>query len=356
MKKILSVIIAVAVLMSCLVLGAGATEATLTAEEINLLKIQRADANSNGKYDTDDALKILSAAMGTIEEDEKYDVDSDGAVSVRDALVALKAAAGTSPVTNEELFNILNAKLNSVKNDEKGFTRTATATCTSMKITQTAEFSNKALGALMGDSMSCDNLEYNAYVEKMTGMLDEDKMTEEEIANKNAMEESAATYRQPKTETYIAAADNYYDHYKLFPREYKNIASELTYAEISTSGSVVYSMTGGKITITLRMPKCTYTTATFPDDPDTTPYGKIFNLVSLETSEGSTVKNAEFKNGKVTLVMDSATGEIQTVDYYYDYYSNVAAPEQVMTDATLGTITINMSTKTNANIKEHFEF
>lgn len=355
MKKILSILIAVAVLMSCFVLSTSAADTTLTAEEINLLKIQRADANSNGKYDTDDALKILSAAMGTIEEDEKYDVDSDGSVSVRDALVALKAAAGTSPVTNEELFNILNAKLNSVKNDEKGFTRTATATCTSMKITQTVKASSSLVQALFG-SMECTDLEYDDYVDKMTGMMEGQDLTADEKANMEAMKASAETYRVPQTETYTAATDNYYDHYKLFPREYKNIASELTYADLGTTGSVVYSMTGGKITITLKMPKCTYTTATFPDDPDTTPYGKIFNLVSLEASEGSTVKNAEFKNGKVTLVMDGATGEIQTVDYYYEYYSNVAAPTQVMTDATLGTITTNMSTKTNANIKEHFEF
>lgn len=349
LKKTLSVLLVIAMLFSVLgVSVSAATTETLTAEQKTEMKIKRADVNADGVYDTTDAKMLLKAAAGIYKPNNKYDVNLDGATSISDALLVLKQASGIAPVVSKaELVKLFNKKLNDIKNDTPGFKKTSTATCQSMKITQ--KVTATGFAAIAASSLSCTDLEYDQYVEKMTSMFESAGLSAEEQANIDAMKKSAEDYRKPQSKTYTAAKDDYYDHYKLFPREFKNTASEVTASEVS---SVTFSAVDGTIVYTLRMPVKTYTESTFPSDPTTSSYGKIFNLVNVRETEGSTINSLEFKNGKVVMTTDAATGEVKKVVYYYDYSSNIQAPRQTQTESGLGTITIDVTTKTKANIKE----
>ncbi len=341
-------------LVSVFSISAGAATAdTLTDEQKVEMKIKRADANDDGVYDTSDAKLLLKAAAGIYKSKDKYDVDLDGETSIADALAVLKQASGIKPIVSKaELLKLFNKKLNDVKNDTPGFTKTSTATCQSMKITQKITASNFLVQAVLKD-MEYTDLEYDQYVNKMVAMMETADLTEEEKENIAAMKKSAEDYRKPQTQTFTAEKGDYYDHYKLFPREFKNTASEVTYSDIAT---LTYSVKDGKIVYTLTMPVKSYTESSFPSDPSTSSYGKIFNLVNVRETEGSKITNLEFKNGKVVMTTNATTGVIEKVVYTYDYYSDIKAPTQTQNDSSLGSVTINVSTKTRANIKETVVF
>ncbi len=354
LKKFLSIILALAMLTAMFCITAGAEgEAELTPTEISELKLRRADANVDGFYSVADVQVLLKAAAGTSEDKEEYDVNMDGTTSVEDALAVLREVAGIKPVlTSDETLALFNAKVNGVKNRETGFPgfeKTVTATCNSMKLTQEVSASNPVVAALIVNRMSCKDLEYDKYVEKMVSMMESSgNLTQADKDNIAAMEKSAVEYKNPQQETQKAEKGDYRAHFLHFPRDRKNTASEITTADIAT---IAYSMSSGNIIYTLRLPNKKYTSLAAYE---ANPYAKVMNVVEIDDS--STVKNIELKNGTVVVTTDAATGAMKTANYSYSYYSEIAAPPQVQTDDSLGTITVNLTTKTNATVSESIVF
>ncbi len=329
-------------------------ETVPTEAELIEMKLRKADANKDGCYSTEDASEILRVAAGILPSGENYDIDEDGNTTAKDAIKMLRILSGVeSIITDEEALTLFNSKLNSCKTDEPGFTKTSTATCYSMKITQSVTASNALIGAMLKD-MEFTDLEYDKYVDKMIAMMgSEDKLTASEKQQIADMRESAETYREPQVQVNEAEAGSYYAHYRYFPREYKNEASELRLSDIS---SITYTMVGGNICFIVKLPKMTYTSNYPVDDDSQTPYGRVFNLVDFSSSNGSKINSLVFNNGKITMYFDAVTGAMKTVDYYHDYSSNISAPPQTQTDSSIGTVTVNVTTKTNASIKEEIVF
>lgn len=337
-------------LMSVLCINSGAAD--LTSAQLSEQKLRKADINSNGTFDLDDAQKLLKAAAG-IEADnvEKYDIDSDGYTSVQDAILVLRQAAGTGSVlTDEEAIELFNAKLNNVKNRETGlpgFTKETTAKCSSMKITQKVEASGFA--SLVAGQLACTDMEYDKYVEKMVNLLQTSKPTPEEQANINALKQSAIDYKKAQTETEIGKVGDYVSHFLYFPRDAKNTASEITTNDIS---SIVCELKNGTIVYTVKLPNKSYTSLTAYNQNT---YAKVMNVVDFDDGN-STLKKANLNNGLIVLVTDATTGAMKTVTYSYDYYSEVAAPTQSQSDSQFGSVKIDMTTKTTASIVEKVTF
>ena len=341
--------------MSVFCINVSAEEAVeLTPVEKSALKLRNADADGDGTYSIADVQLLLKAAAGTGEDKAEYDINSDGYTSVEDALAVLREVTGVKPLlTDAEALELFNAKLNAVKTDKPAFHGVSRMQYKSVKITQKMTATNALVGAFLGD-MNYTDLEYDKYVEKMIAtMQNNSNLTEKDKAEMEAMRESARTYRDPVVGERTVQANSSYDHLLYFPRERKSLSSELTLSDIK---SITYYMADGIVTFTVVMSKASYTASTYPSDLYKTPYGKVFNLVDLNASEDSTLAKGEYLNGKVELKLDNDTCTIKSAAYSYDYYSEVKAPTQSMTDAKLGTITIDMTTKSSAGVQETFTF
>lgn len=347
-------ILAVAVIMSVLCVSVSAEEATeLTAAEKNEILLRNADTNGDGFYSTADVTVLLKAAAGTGDDKDSFDVNSDGVTSLEDAIMLLKHTSGIEPLlSNEEAVELFNAKLNAVKNRDTGlpgFEKTITATCNSMKITQEVEGTSLAVSLLAGQ-MSCTDLEYDKYVDKMVALMGSGNLSAEDKENIEAMKQSAKDYKKPQTEIVEAVAGDYVDHFLDFPRDAMNTASEITTADIS---SVSYTMSGGNIVFTLKLPNKSYTSLSAYN---ANPYAKVMNVVEFDEDDGSKVNRVELKNGTVVVKFDSQTGAMKNANYSYNYYSDVSAPEQSQTDSKFGTVTVKLKTKTTATVTESVVF
>lgn len=346
-------ILVACMLMSVLCVSAGAEEATeLTAAEKNEILLRNADTNGDGSYSTDDVKLLLKAAAGTGEGKESFDINSDGVTSLEDAIMLLKHTSNIEPLlSNEEAVELFNAKVNGVKNRDKGlpgFKKTVTATCNSMKITQEVEASG--LAAILAGQMSCTDLEYDKYVDKMVGLMSSSDMTAEEKENIEAMKQSAVEYKKPQTETVTAVAGDYVDHFLEFPRDAMNTASELSTADIT---SISYTMSNGNIVFTVKLPSETYTSLAAYE---ANPYAKVMNVVEFDEDDGSKLNRVELKNGKVEIKFDVQTGAMKSANYSYNYYSDISAPKQSQSDSNFGTVTVKLKTKTTATITESIVF
>ena len=139
MKKALSIILVIGIIFSCMAVTASAEGevAELTTAQVNLAKIVKSDVNKDGSCDVNDVSEVLRAAIGINAAGDAYDIDSNGYTSTEDALALLKHLSGIEMlVSDEELLDIVNEKLNGVKTEMPGFSRYSTAKCTSMKVTQ----------------------------------------------------------------------------------------------------------------------------------------------------------------------------------------------------------------------------
>ncbi len=341
-------------IMSVFCVNVSAEEAIeLTPEEKSEIKLRNADVDSNGTYSTEDVRLLLQAAAGTGEDKASYDIDSDGCTSVEDALAVLREISNVeSLLTDAEAVALMNAKLNNVKTRGTGlpgFEKTITATCNSMKITQTVTASNVFLQPMIKD-MNCTDLEYDKYVEKMVDMMGSGKLTESEKQNIEAMKKSAKEYRLPQTEKVIAKPENYVDHFLNFPRDTKNTSSEITTADIA---SIDYVMEAGNIKFTLMMPSKRYTSfAAYA----TNTYAKIMNVVEFDNDDGTRLNSVTLNNGSVVMKFNAQTGAMVSADYSYSYVSDVSAPTQTQSNESMGSITVDMKTKTSATITEKVVF
>lgn len=342
-----------AMLMSVLCISVSAEESTeLTSAEKSEIMLRRVDADGNGSYSIADAQELLRAAAGTAANKASYDVNSDGVTSLEDAIAVLKQVSGIGNVlTDDQAVELFNAKLNNVKNREKGlpgFEKTTTATCQSIKITQDVQATG--LASLVAGQLACKDLEYDKYVEKMVGLMGSSNLDEETKESIEAMKQSAEEYRKPQTEKVTGVAGDYVDHFLDFPRDAMNTASEITKADIS---SLSYTMKDGNIIFTLRLPNKTYTNHT---TYKANSYAKVMNVVEYDEDDGSTLKRVDLKNGTVVFAFDYKTGAMKYSNYAYSYYSEIAAPPQVQSDASFGDVKIQMTTKTTASYSENVVF
>ncbi len=287
-------------------------EVSLTPEQVTLAKLVKADTDNNGTCNTADVQKILRAAVGIEADGEATDLDSNGYTSTEDALVLLKHLSGVAPIVSDaELLDIVNAKLNAVKTEKPGFTGVSTAQCTSMKVTQKFDavgsgLLDKLLIAALNTEltkMSYTDLEYDKYVTKMVEQLDSSKdairkdttltqaQKDKEIAEIDeeivAMRKSAATYKDADIANKTVDALNANGHRNYFPRSGESTVSSAL--KLSDIDRVTYSISNGEITLNVLMKKNTYNNSTYPKTSAglaDIPYGKAFNIPFLRGETG----------------------------------------------------------------------
>lgn len=319
--------------------SAADTGTTLTDAEMSMLKIQRIDADGDGAYSTSDAAEFLRAAAGISADsgNEKYDLDFDGSVSVVDAQQALRIVSGIVPVLDaEETLELFNERINSVKTVRPGFDKTETLQCPSVLVTT----SNVPL-----NSLNVTNLEFNKYVDKVVGALGS-FMTDEQ---KKEMKQQAIDIYLPQTATKTVAARSN-SHYSYFPVNNLGWSSKLTADDIK---GATCQVVGSDIVCTITLPEVTYIGDEYPTGSagfskrQALSYGKVFNIPSLDESDGSTVNKVQFKNGKVVLKVDVLTGDVLSADYSYTYICEIIAPPQ--DDSTMV-----MKTATTANLTDKY--
>ncbi len=314
--------------------------ATSTAEK-SLLKINLVDANDDGAYTNKDATQFLRAAAGLTADanDAKYDLDFDGTVSVVDAQQVLRIVSGIVPVLNEaETLAVFNEKINSVKTVRPGFEKTETIQCPSVKVTTTG-------APALVSSLNVTDMEFDKYVDKVVGTLGS-FMDEAQIAD---MKKQAKDVYLPQTATKTVAARSN-SHYSYFPVNNLGWSSKLTANDIK---SAAFSVVGSNIVCTITLPEVTYIGDEYPTGTggfskrQTLTYGKVFNIPSLDESDGSTVNKVQFKNGKIVLKMDLLTGDVLSTDYSYTYFCDVVAAPQKNSEMV-------MKTATTANITDKY--
>lgn len=353
MKKILSVILVASMMLGIFAVSVSAAETSNSSlVEASMLKIQRIDADSDGKYTLNDAAAFLRAAAGISAdaEDAKYDINLDGFNSVADAQQALKIVSGIEPVLTEaEALAFFNEKINSVKTVRPGFEKTTTMQCPSIKITTT----NAPI-----PEMNVTNLEFDQYVDKiikvMNGPVYSMFLDNNMKAQLNEMKKEAAEAYLPQTTTKTVSSRSN-SHYSYFPVNNLGWSSKLTVDDIK---SATCQVVDDKIVFTVTLPEVTYIGDEYPTGSggfakrQTLTYGKVFNIPALDESDGSTVNKVQFKNGKVVLGIDVLTGDVLSVDYSYTYFSDVMAAPQKDADGKESKLT--MKTATTANVYENY--
>ncbi len=318
----------------------------LTSKQKSVMKLNNADANDDGTISTEDARLILRAAAGIDIENSTYDVDLDGVTSVQDAVAVLRETTGIEPILcTEEALELFNDRLNSVKEDMPGFKKTTTMLCSSMLIT--------TKGAPLS-KLNVTNMEYDKYVgvivDTMNSPLFSAVMDADMKAQLKAMEQSAVDAYKPKTQIYNADAQDQVAHREFFPIANLSFSSNLTADDVA---AVKCTLSGGKLVYTVTMGNYTYKGNAYPTGSTgfsgrlQLPYGKVFNIMAFDESDGSVLNSATYKNGSVVLREDAATGALISVDYNYDYESDITAPKQ--DDLTMKTV---MKT----NVKESVVF
>ncbi len=378
MKKALSIILVIGIIFSCMAVTASAEGevAELTTAQVNLAKIVKSDVNKDGSCDVNDVSEVLRAAIGINAAGDAYDIDSNGYTSTEDALALLKHLSGIEKlVSDEELLDIVNEKLNGVKTEMPGFSRYSTAKCTSMKVTQkfTAVGTMENILNMALAEMNYTDLEYDQYCQKMVEQLEKSKESistdksltaaqkEKEIAELDeqiaAMKESGATYKNPEVESASIEPLDEAGHRNKFPRDrIAEYSSELAITDIK---AITYSVNNGAITFTVAMNNTSYNNATYPTTSSglaNIPYGKAFNLPFLRGKTGSTLTKAEYKNGKIAVTVDKETQAITKAVYSYNYYSDVKAPTTNMAYNSQLSVNVDMSTKMSGNVVETFTF
>lgn len=348
MKKIISVILAVGILMCTLTANVfAASEDELTSAQKSMLKLKRADADGDGTYTTSDASLILKAAAGIVEnsDSEQYDFDCDGTVSVADAQQVLKIASGIDTVLDEaEALELFNRSVNSVKSVRPGFEKTSTVVCPSIKVT--------TMNAPISD-MNVTDLEFNLYIDKIVKLMNtfpynlalDDAM---KAQLKEMQEEAKDAYEPQISEKSVARYSN--AHYSYFPVTNLGWSSRLTVDDIK---SVTCTVENGTIIYTVKMDSYTYVGDEYPtgtsgfSERQKLPYGKAFNIPAFDESDGSELNKVTFSNGVIVLKEDLKTGDTLSADYSYSYVADITAAKQSDSDLV-------MKTKTSSNITENY--
>ena len=340
MKKLLSIVLVIGMLMSVMSLSvSAANDAELTDEEITamLTTMTRADVDGNGSYSTLDATILLKAAAGIEASQEDYDIDLDGQVSLLDAQKMLRVAANLENVVdNQQMFKLFKQSLNNVKKVKPGFNRTTTLVCPTIKVTTTGAPISK---------LNVSNMEYKDYVSTFVSAMNtfpyNSLLDDEMKAELELMKQSAVDIYKPQTEKKVVAATSN-SHYTYFPVNNLGWSCNLDYSEIE---SITQTVADGKIVLTITLADATYGKSAYPtgtsgfSERQKLTYGKIFNLPALNENDGSVVNSMKLNDGVVVLKLDPATGKAAEVDYSYTYISDITSPKSEGSDLVMRTVT-----------------
>lgn len=318
MKKVLSALLAVCLFITAFSVNVFAADssqeanANLTKEytEIFLGQLNRGDLDGDNKVTVEEAKKYLrvAAKLDEPEAGVNYDLTGDGKITTEDARRALRIASGLElGATNEEILEYFKNELNTVKVAFPGFERKTTSTCKSAKI---------AIKSNPESILDTSEVEFVDYIEdKKTMFILMGKKAEYE----ELYAEALAKYEPVVSNRVVAAGSS--SHYSYFPVAGLSWACNLSYEDIK---SIEIKESNGQFVITLLMDSYTYDEknpypATVYEDKErqVLPYGKIFNIPQFSEAEEMDITKVVLDKGKVVLKVDSSTGEIADVDYFY---------------------------------------
>lgn len=318
MKKVLSLLLAVCLFVTAFSVNAFAADsseeanANLTKEytEAFLAKFNRGDLNGDNKVTVEEAAKVLriAAKLDEPEAGIDYDLNADGKISTEDARRALRIASGLEiGATNEEIFEYFKNELNTVKVAFPGFERTTTSTCKSAKI---------AIKSDPESILDTSEVEFKDYIESLKPWF----VLSGQVSEYNEMyAEAVAKYEPVVSKKEIAPGMS--SHYSYFPVATRPYSCYLSYEDIK---AITIKESNGQFIITVTMNSYTYDEknpypATVYEDDERLklPYGKVFNIPEFNESEAMDITKVVLDKGKVVLKVDSSTGKIDDVDYFY---------------------------------------
>ncbi|MBQ5884680.1 MAG: hypothetical protein IIW72_09135, partial [Clostridia bacterium] len=259
---------------------------------------------------------LASVNIVTLTSEQKSACDvvttgvDNGVITTADARKALRVASGLeASISDEAVFDYFLNEINTVKTTTPGFKRTATGTCKSAKITVSGAPS------LMG--LDCRDKEYVDFIRDSESLLKDDSNPEEY----DKMLKDAENLYTPQTESKVVPAENRVQHINKFPVSGLAVSCRLTIDDIE---SVSFKTEDKYYIITITLGDYKYDSKNpYPAAPSQQserkdiPYGKVFNLLELSEADAKKLKQVDLKDGKVTLKIDSTTGEIINSDFFF---------------------------------------
>ncbi len=353
MKKVLSLLLAACLFVTAFSVNAFAADSSQEANAnlaqeyttVFLSKLNRGDLDGDNKVTVEEASRLLRVAAN-LEEPQSgvdYDLTGDGKVTTEDARRALRIASGLEiGATNEEIFDYFKNELNTVKLAFPGFERKTTSTCKSAKI---------AIKSEPESILDTSEVEFIDYIEgKKTMFTLLGKKTEYEELYADAQKK----YEPVVSNRVVATGSS--SHYSYFPVAGRSNACYLNYEDIK---SITIKESNGQFIITMSMNSYTYDeknpypATTYEDEERLKlPYGKIFNIPQFSEAEEMDITKVVLDKGKVVLTVDSTTGKIADVDYFYRCTVTGVLVESVKDSS--GTETV--MTTTMKNVIENQEY
>jgi len=358
MKKAISIFSVVCLLLTTFSVAAFAADDVADSHaitrgytEIFNKQLKKGDVNSDGTVTTEDASQYLrvAAKLQVPEENINYDLTGDGKVTTADARRALRIAAGLEmTATDEEIFDYFSNELNSVKSTRPGFSRTATGTCKSAKVTITG-----APKGLTWD-MNANNKEYKDYVKGLENVFNLVGQTSE---YEKMVKESEELYKPQVSKKNVDPASS--QHYTAFPVQGLGTCTRLSFDEVK---SIKLETIEGYYIITLTLDNYTYDSSNpYPgtvreySERQNLTYGKIFNVPEFNLEDGYTLEKVVLDKGKVVVKMDSETGEIMNADFFFRCVSTVRNEQDITEeDGTVSSTMVTVMTNT-VEYDEYFD-
>ena len=328
MKKTLSLLLAVCLLMTAFSVNAFAADssqeanANLTKEytAIFLGQLNRGDIDGDNKVTVEEASKILriAAKLDEPQAGVNYDITGDGRVTTEDARRALRISSGLEMgATNEEIFEYFKNELNTVKKSFPGFDKKTTAKTTDARISVTG-----APSLLLYPDINANNEEIVSYYKRTEKTW---KLVASNEEYNNMLDSAQEVYTPVETSKTVPAGSN--THYTQFPIMSKTYTCKLDYEDIK---GIKIVEKNGDFVITLTMNSYTYdeknpypATSYDSTERENLPYGKIFNLPTFNSGGNYNLEKIVFDKGTVVLTVNAETGVIKDVNYSYTYTTTI---------------------------------
>lgn len=334
MKKTLSLLLAVCLLMTAFSVNAFAVDssqeanANLTKEytAIFLGQLNRGDIDGDNKVTVEEASKILriAAKLDDPQAGVNYDITGDGRVTTEDARRALRISSGLETgATNEEIFEYFKNELNTVKKSFPGFDKKTTKNTTDVRIAITG--APKVPVSLIPPKSIDINSNYEEIVSYYKRTEEAWKLVASDEDFDKMMGAAKDSYKNVETSKTVPAGSN--THYTQFPVMSKTYACKLDYEDIK---GIKIVEKNGDFVITLTMNSYTYdeknpypATSYDSTERENLPYGKIFNLPTFNGGSTYVLEKIVLDKGTVVLTVNAETGVIKEVNYSYTYTTTV---------------------------------
>ena len=348
MKRFLSLILCVCMLVTVFSMQVFAADETTEKDPHGVTRkyttafnkqLSKGDITGDNKVTEADATEYLKVAakLSAPKENVNYDFNEDTQVTTDDARKALRVAAGLEPaVSDEVIFNYFLDEVNSVKETFPGFKRTATGTCKSAKITVSGAYAFLA-------GLSCKDKDFDVYLRENAEMFKEvypDDYDE--------MLKQAESIYEPRIESKVINPGSNL-HYTNYPVSTLGVSCKLEYEDIK---DIKFETKENLYVITVTLGSYTYNSknpypATYDQHAERVklPYGKVFNLAEFNEEDAAKLQEVVLNDGKVTLTVDSTTGEVINSDYFFKIRT-------IMQDVSDG---FEMTTKMDYEFREYFD-